>query len=178
MVTGVLAKRRVILARVKRTGVGLLAGAALLIGCGGESPPSEEPSTSRDELIRELNESAIDRARTAPDAVAQRGEAAVRRVLRRKLDMSQEGDFRLNPDEPTECEREVAEEEAEYGIELECSGEEADCYVKTGAEAVAFQEESQNILYAPNGKDLVFVQTFQGTPLHQCLVAVRDALDW
>lgn len=92
--------------------------------------------------------------------------------------MSSEESFRLHPETPTQCEREVAAEQAESSLEIECVGSESDCYVKLGAEAYAFRSETSNILYSPDGRNLVFVQSYQGVPLYPCLVAVRNALHW
>jgi hypothetical protein len=150
---------------LKVPGVALLV-AGLLTGCG----QSEDSAAER-------NDAAIQQASQAPDALAEQGEEKVRRVLIRELGMDADGDFRLDPDQPTECERE-AEQMREGGIEIECVGGTSDCYVKTGAEAVNFEHMSEHMLYSPNGRDLVFVQTSQGVPLHGCLTAVRDSLNW
>jgi hypothetical protein len=47
----------------------------------------------------------------------------------------------------------------------------SDCYVKLGADAVAFSDQTQDILRSPNGSDLVFVQANTSTPLASCLEA-------
>jgi len=152
--------------------VALLVLAASIAGGCGSGGTADDGTDARD-----ANEAVIRQSEESPEAAAERGAPAVRRVLTRELHMSRNEEFRLNPAAPTQCEREVAEEEAAY--EVECVGEEFDCYVKTGAEAFAFSEtDPGNILRSPNGRDLVFVQTYVGVPLSSCLNAVRDALEW
>ena len=74
--------------------------------------------------------------------------------------MKPNGDFNLTPTEPGTV---------RVG---------SDCYVKTGAEAVDFADQKENILHSPDGSELIFVQTSVGFPLSKCLIAVRDALGW
>lgn len=156
----------------------LFAAILLAAGCGSDAEDDPQRMPTPEDETRAQNEAAIEAASQAPDALAEEGAPKVRRTLRRQLGMNRDGEFRLNPDQPSECERDAARQSKELGVEIECVGEEFDCYVKTGAEAVAFGHRQQNVLYAPNGRDLVFVQTFQGIPLNRCLTAVRDALDW
>ena len=133
-------------------GVLLLLGVS---GCGGSASNEGQPSP-----LPARNDAVIEQAKTAPDAVAEAGASAIRARLQRELRMNNDGTFRLHPDQPTECQHEVAEESRETGLELECIGDASDCYVKTGAEATAFESERRHILYSPDGADLVFVQTY------------------
>ena len=105
------------------------------------------------------NDQAIANAEQSEDNQAQMGAAAIRKVLEKKIGLNSEGDFDLD-----------------HQIEAGQIG--GDCYVKLGAEATNFQDQTENILRSPNGRDLVFVQSSTSTPLVKCLKAVRAALAW
>lgn len=140
-----------------------MRGAAALVvlviaiaGCGDDSggrPTSSKPSSGA------RNDEAIRQAEEADDSQAQIGAAAIRKTLRAKLNLNAGNEFDLD-----------------HRIDSGQVG--SDCYVKLGAEAVSFEDQTENILYAPNGKDLVFVQSSTETPLVRCLKEVRSALGW
>lgn len=104
------------------------------------------------------NQHVISQASQANDNQAQLGADKIRQILTRKLGLNRTEDFDLNHHTPP----------AEAG----------DCYVKLGADAVNFEDQSSNILRSPNGRDVVFVQSNTATPLVSCLKQVRDALGW
>jgi hypothetical protein len=141
----------------------LLFALVALAGCGGNSSdsgssggtkPTEtapSPSAQNDKAIRE--------AEQGKDNQAQMGAPAIRKTLRKELNLNSEDEFDLDGQM----------DEGQIG---------GDCYVKLGAEAANFEGQSQNILRSPNGADLIFVQSSTSAPLVGCLKAVRAALRW
>lgn len=133
----------------------VVTGAALA-GCGGATKTVTQTTTS---TARSPNDQVISQAAQASDNQAALGADAIRKTLTQKLGLNDQEDFNLN-----------------HHIQPGDNG--GDCYVKLGAEAVNFENQSENILRSPNGKDVVFVQSNTVTPLVRCLVAVRAALGW
>jgi hypothetical protein len=104
------------------------------------------------------NNAVVSQAAQGPDNQAQLGAAAIQQTLTKKLGLNPTLDFSLNHQTPA----------AQGG----------DCYVKLGADAVNFENMTDNILRSPNGNDVVFVQSDTTTPLVKCLLAVKTALGW
>jgi hypothetical protein len=140
------------------TSLAVIAGLSLA-GCGGstqQTTPHQAPAQSQSPP----NDAVIAQAAKAKDNQAQLGAGAIRAILVRKLGLDSSNDFNLSHHFSP----------GEIG---------SDCYVKLGADAVNFENRSENILRSPtNGADVVFVQSSTSTPLVKCLVAVRSALGW
>lgn len=141
--------------------IALIAGLALA-GCGGstqQTTPHQPPAQSQSSP----NDAVIAQAAQAKDNQAQVGAGAIRTILVRKLGLDSNDNFNLGrPITPNDI-----------------ASNSGDCYVKLGADAVNFENQSENILHSPtNGSDVVFVQSSTSTPLVKCLVAVRTALGW
>lgn len=145
----------------------LLIGFALA-GCGAAtktvtqtSPAAQtQPSTTTTaSSARSQNDQVISQAGQASDNQAQLGADAIRKILTQKLGLNDQESLNLN-----------------HQIAPGDNG--GDCYVKLGADAVNFENQSQNILRSANGNDVVFVQSNSSTPLVRCLEAVRAALGW
>lgn len=139
----------------------------VLAGCGGSD--GDETTTATQtveqtpaEAVQEQNDAVIEQAEGSPDALAEEGEKEIRATLKKELGMTPGGDFNVT-------EKKTGPNEVVVG---------SDCYVKTGAEAINSSYKKRNMLYSPTGEGAVFVQTSTGTPLADCLVAVRDALGW
>lgn len=144
--------------------VATLVTLAALAGCGGadvQRPGPEAPSAA--EQVRKQNQAIIGRASDAADARAADGERAIREALKRELDMQPNGDFGVTPPPRNPNVIQVG----------------SDCYVKTGAEAINFSDQTEHMLYSPaNPSDAIFVQSSTKTPLVDCLKAAKDALGW
>ena len=158
--------------RVQRIGITLVLTLGLgLAACGGDDSDGststeveaaattatvdQEPSPA--EQAEASNNAVIEEAQEANDAQAEGGEKEVIKSLTDELGMQKDGEFDLDGSIPA----------GQVG---------GDCYVKTGADAVNFSYMQRHVLYSPNGTDLIWVQTSTGTPLADCLVAVRRAL--
>lgn len=123
--------------------------AVALAGCGGSDETTSAATTTTTDLAAQ-NDAVVEQAQGAPDVQAEEGEAAVRKTLTKKLGMEKNGDIHADG---------------------------TSCYVLTGADAL--NSSPRHVLEDPSGSgDLVFVQTFTGTPLADCLVLVQDALGW
>jgi hypothetical protein len=144
-------KRRIAIALIAISSVGVAA-------CGGSSSQSSTSSSATSNAARADNQQVINQASQASDNQAQLGEGKIREILERDLGMNVTEDFNLNHGSPP----------AQGG----------DCYVKLGADAVNFEDETSNILHSPDGRDVVFVQSNTATPLVSCLKEVRGALAW
>jgi hypothetical protein len=119
----------------------------------------EANSTTSTNSAAAQNDAVIGAASQAPDAQAQLGAAKVRTILVAKLGLNDTLSFNLS-----------------HHIAPGDNG--GDCYVKLGADAVNFENMTDNILRSPTSSDIVFVQSNTATPLVKCLVAVKGALGW
>jgi hypothetical protein len=111
---------------------------------------------------RSQNDQVISSASHASDNQAALGATAIRKILIAKLGLDSQENFNLN----------------HRITQADIDEDTGDCYVKLGADAVNFEQETSNVLRSPNGKDVVFVQSDTSTPLVKCLVEVRSALGW
>lgn len=134
-------------------------------GCGGGggtktvTETTTNPADAATAAARSQNNAVIQQASQAPDNQAQLGETKIKAILAKKIGLDNALDFNLNGH-----------------IDPNAGG--GDCYIKLGAEAVNFENQTENILHSPNGQDLVFVQSDTTTPLVKCLTIVRNALGW
>lgn len=141
----------------------LLVSTFALAGCGSDEKPvaSEQGTTAEaeGETPADRNQAAIDAAEGASDNQAELGATKIKSILRKKLNMDSGGNFYLDGS-------------------AGASDVNADCYVKLGADAANFEDQPENILYGPNGEDIVFVQSFSSVPLVKCLKVVNKTLGW
>jgi hypothetical protein len=107
---------------------------------GGDSTSGESSKTARPSetaaSARESNDQVIEEAEQGHDNQAQHGAGAIRKTLKKKLNLNAEEEFDLDGQF----------DEGQVG---------GDCYVKLGAEAVNFEDQAENVLRSPNGADLV-----------------------
>ncbi len=145
-----------------------LVSSIALIGCGGSTKTvtqttttsqTQSSNTAAASNASSQNAQVIHQAAQANDNQAQLGADAIRRILIKKIGLNDTESFNLNH-------------------HIAPGDNSGDCYVKLGADAVNFEYQTQNILRAPNGTDVVFVQSNTVTPLVKCLEAVRTALNW
>lgn len=142
----------------KVAAVGALGLTVLALAGCGSSQQQTTNNQSRAGAIKQQNDRVIKQAQGSSDNQAQVGADRIKQILVAKLGMNDTLDFNLNHQTPDQ------------------NG--GDCYVKLGAEAVSFESQSENILYSPNGKDVLFVQSNTATPLAKCLQDVGAALGW
>lgn len=116
------------------------------------APAASSTASSGPASAQSQNAQVINQAANSPDNQAQLGAAKIEAILRRKLGLDSQLNFTISGN--------------------------GGCYVKLGADAVNFENQSENILRSPNGKDVVFVQSDTATPLVRCLKAVNTALGW
>jgi hypothetical protein len=154
----------------------LAAAAVGLPGCGGSqsttrtvtvagaepTPPATTQaagSSSAAAAASAANDAVVNQASQAPDNQAQLGADAIRAILTKKVGLNDQESFNLSG-------------------HIDPGDNGGDCYVKLGADAVNFEDQTGNILRAPNGTEVVFVQSNTVTTLVRCLKAVRTALAW
>lgn len=130
-----------------------------MVGCGSSGTRTVTVAKTTTTTKTNPNDQVISRASQASDNRAQLGAAKIRKIFITKLGMNATESFNLS-----------------HHIAPDDNG--GDCYVKLGAEAVNFENQTENILRSPNGSDVVFVQANTVTPLVKCLVAVKTALGW
>jgi hypothetical protein len=107
----------------------VVTGAALA-GCGGATMTVTHTTTS---TARSPNDAVIAQAAKAKDNQAQLGAGAIRTILVRKLGLDSNDNFNLGrPISPDDI-----------------ASDSGDCYVKLGADAVNFENQSENILAPP-----------------------------
>jgi uncharacterized protein YceK len=143
---------------MKRAVLISMMAALALAGCGSSSTNTSSHTQSQTNAAEAHNDQVIKQAQGGADNQAALGADKIKTTLVAKLGMNSDLDFYLNHRTP--------------------DSESGDCYVKLGADAVNFENQSANILYSPNGKDVVFVQSFTNIPLARCLEAVGTALGW
>jgi hypothetical protein len=115
-----------------------------LVGCGGPAvtvaktvsvPEAPLTTTVTSPSATAQSDQVINQAQQAPSDQAQLGADAIRKRLSQKLGLNGQLDFNLNND--------VAQNDMG-----------SDYYVKLGADAVNFENRSENILRSPNGSDV------------------------
>src|SRR4051812_30039767 len=95
----------------------------LLTGCGGGSSRGSANTAQTATTARSQNDQAIANAEQSEDNQAQMGAAAIRKLLKKKLGLNSEGEFDLD-----------------HQIDPDQIG--GNCYVKLGAEATNFQDQT------------------------------------
>lgn len=142
--------------------VGSAATAASSATTAASSVTTAPSSATTESSAEPQNDQVISSASQASDNQAAMGATAVRKILVRHLGLDKQDSFNLN----------------HHITQSDIATDSGDCYVKLGADAVNFEDQTQNILRSPTGSDVVFVQSDTRTPLVKCLVAVKAALGW